>query len=820
VETLMQDIRYGARMLMKNPGFLIIAVITLGLGIGANTAIFSMVDSLLLRPLPVQDPGRIAVLAAQQKNGQVQPALSFPDYRDIQSQTSESFSGFAGYILGLDGLSSAGAKPERIMTSYVSGNFFTTLGLKPTLGRFILPSEGETLGADPVIVISYSYWKTHFGSDAAIVGKKVSVDGHPITIVGVAPEGFYGINALVSVQGYMPIGLAPMGGYPRDFMTNRGSRVVIVFGRLASASDFQKANASLAVVAQRLSQQYSDVDKDLDVKAYPELRARPNPDPNNTVLVVSSLFLGLAALVLLLACVNVANILLVRATIREREMAIRAALGAARARLIRQLLTESILLALAGGIAGIFLGYWGSSALASLNFQTDLPVHLDFRFDWRVFGYATAAALLTGIIVGLVPAIRASRGNLATILHEGGRGVVGGKNRLRSGLVVAQVAGSLVLLIIAGLFARSLGKAQNTSLGFDPDHVLNLTMDPVEIGFNQQQTRDFYKNVLTRVGSLPGVVSASTATATPMGYYNSTDTLTIEGYQPPAGQPLPSAMYNTISIDYFRTMQIPILRGRAFTDADGDNSQYVAILSEAMAKKFWPDADPIGRQFQMSSEAKHSMVVVGVVKDVRYQGVTGVIPPVFYAPFVQHQSGNSLQFVQVRTTAAPETMIPEIERTIQSLAPQPPVFDVETMRQALYTLNGLLVYRIGAGLAAVLGVLGLILAIVGVYGVVSYAASQKTHEIGVRMALGAQPTDILKMVFGEGLFIVAIGLAVGIAMALAAAQVVGKFLTVSAMDPVTYVAVSAILTIVALSACYIPARRAMRVDPMVALRYE
>jgi putative ABC transport system permease protein len=279
-------------------------------------------------------------------------------------------------------------------------------------------------------------------------------------------------------------------------------------------------------------------------------------------------------------------------------------------------------------------------------------------------------------------------------------------------------------------------------------------------------------------------------------------------------------MYNTISIDYFRTMQIPILRGRAFTDADGDNSQYVAILSEAMAKKFWPDADPIGRQFQMSSEAKHSMVVVGVVKDVRYQGVTGVIPPVFYAPFVQHQSGNSLQFLQVRTTAAPETMIPEIERTIQSLAPQLPVFDVETMRQALYTLNGLLVYRIGAGLAAVLGVLGLILAIVGVYGVVSYAASQKTHEIGVRMALGAQPTDILKMVFGEGLFIVAIGLAVGIAMALAAAQVVGKFLTVSAMDPVTYVAVSAILTIVALSACYIPARRAMRVDPMVALRYE
>src|ERR1700693_5759390 len=509
METLMQDIRYGARMLMKNPGFLIIAVITLGLGIGANTAIFSMVDSLLLRPLPVQDPGRIAVLSAQQKNGPVPPALSFPDYRDLQSQTSETFSGLAGYILGLDGLSSAGAKPERIMSSYVSGNFFTTLGLKPALGRFILPSEGETLGADPVMVISYSYWKTHFGGDAAIVGKKVSVDGHPITIVGVAPEGFYGVNALVSVQGYMPIGLAPMGGYPRDFMTNRGSRVVILLGRLTSASDFQKANASLAVVGQRLSQQYPDVDKDLGVKAYPELRARPNPDPNNTVLVVSTLFLGLAALVLLLACVNVANILLVRATIREREMAIRAALGAARTRLIRQLLTESILLALAGGVAGVLLGYWGSSALSSINVQTDLPVHFDFGFDWRIFSFATAAALLTGIIVGIVAAVRASRGNLSAILHEGGRGVVGGKNRLRSTLVVVQVAGSLMLLIIAGLFTRSLAQAQRTDLGFKPDHVLNLIMDPNEIGYNQTQTREFYKNLLHRVRALPGVVSAS-----------------------------------------------------------------------------------------------------------------------------------------------------------------------------------------------------------------------------------------------------------------------------------------------------------------------
>jgi putative ABC transport system permease protein len=305
-----------------------------------------------------------------------------------------------------------------------------------------------------------------------------------------------------------------------------------------------------------------------------------------------------------------------------------------------------------------------------------------------------------------------------------------------------------------------------------------------------------------------------------MGYYNTSDSLTIEGYQPPPGHPAPNCLYNTISPDYFRTMQIRMLRGRAFTEADGENSQYVAIVSEAMAKKFWPNADPIGRQFQMNTDSKHSLTVVGVVQDVRYQGVTGVISPAFYAPFVQHQAGNSLQFFQVRTAVAPETMIPEIDRTIQSLAPQLPVFDVQTMKQALYTLNGLLIYRIAAALAALLGGLGLILAIVGVYGVVSYGASQKTHEIGVRMALGAQPMDILKMIFRQGLFIVAIGLAVGIAMVLATARVVGRFLTVSPTDPVTYIAVSAILATVALAACYVPARRAMRVDPMVALRYE
>jgi predicted permease len=817
--TFLQDAKYAIRMLMKNPGFTVVAVITLALGIGANTAIFSMMDSFVLRPLPVKDPAQITVLAFQQKHGQLQNQFSIAEYRDVQSQTADVFSDLFGYQWGMDGLKVDG-KPDRIVTNYVSGNFFSGLGIKPSLGRFILPSEGENPGADPVMVLGYSYWKSRFNGDPTVVGKKVALNGSPITIVGVAPEGFFGVYPLLNAQGYLPLGMATIEGNPADFMANRGNRNFGVLGRLRQGAELKQANAALGVVAQRISQEHPKEDGDLSLQAFPELRSRPNPDPNNTMMIISGLFLGLAAMVLLLACVNVANILLVRATVREREMAIRAALGAARGRLIRQLLTESILLALAGGIAGILLGWQGSAVLGSMNLQTDLPIHLDFGFDWRVFAFAFAAALLTGVVVGLVPAYRASRGNLSAILHEGGRGVVGGKNRLRSALVIAQVAGSLMLLVIAGLFTRSLGAAQRTNLGFDPSHVLTLSMDPQEIAYNETQGREFYRNLLDRVRALPGVESASTSSSVPMGYINGADTLQIDGYQPPPGQPAPFAFESSITPGYLETMGIPLLRGRLFTAADTENTPYVAIVNEAMAKRFWPGQDPIGRQFKMASDSKHSIQVAGIARDSRFNGITRPIGAYFFVPFAQHYEANTLEILEVKTAGAPATMIPAVEHLIETLAPDLPVFDVKTMPEALNTLNGLLVFQIGAVLAASLGILGLILAIVGVYGVVSFAASQRTHEIGIRMALGARPLDILKMVFGQGFTIVGIGLLAGLAAAYAAGQVVGKFLTVSATDPLTYFTVSGALMFVALTACYIPARRAMRVDPMVALHYE
>jgi predicted permease len=828
MESLWLDIRYGLRTLLRNPGFTIISAITLALGIGVNTAVFSIVNSVLLRPLPVRDPGQIYVLSTQQNelsaSSDLQSAtgifFSIPEFHDIRSQSAGVYSETMASTFGIDGLNISG-KAERVISQYVSGNFFTGLGISAAAGRLILPTEGETPMADPVLVLSYNYWQTRFAGDPGVVGRKVSLNGHPLTVVGVASKDFTGINPLITVECYLPLSMNLLEGTPAEVFTNRQARNFTLMTRLRSGVTSWQAQAALDVIAQRMSETNPKDDKGLSIRAYPELRARPQPDPHNTSLVVSGLFLGLTSLVLLLACVNVANILLVRSGVRSREMAIRTALGAARSRLIRRLLVESILLGLAGGAAGMALGWIGNVALGSIPTDTDLVTHFQFHFDWRVFAFAFGAALLTGVVVGIVPAIRASRGSLAAILHQGGRTMAGGRQRFRHTLVTAQVGASLMLLIIAGLFAHSLARTQRLpDLGFDPEHLLNLSMDPNEIGYTEAEGREFYKNLLERVRALPGIESATTADSVPMGYYNNFDTLTLEGYEPPPGQPAPNVSFNAVSTDYWKTLRIRVLRGRLPSDADNEKSPYVAVVNEAMAKAFWPHAEAIGRHFSLGSEPAHSIEVVGVVANSRFQGMAGPILPYFYVPLAQHYSSNSLQSLQVRTVGDPRAAIPEIEQMIESLAPELSVFDVKTMTQALDTLNGLLFYKLGAALAAVFGILGLALAVVGVYGVISYAAAERTHEIGIRLALGAQRQDILKLIFAQGLAIVGLGLVVGIAAALAAARLVGSFLTVSALDPVAYFGASFALAFVALLACYIPARRAMHVDPMVALRYE
>jgi predicted permease len=528
--------------------------------------------------------------------------------------------------------------------------------------------------------------------------------------------------------------------------------------------------------------------------------------------------MGLAASVLTLACMNVANLLLVRTTIREREMAIRLALGAGRSRLTRQLLTETLLLASVGAVVGILLGWLGLFELNSVRFRTVIPFRLQLSLDWRTFSYAFVVALLAGAAAGTFPAFRVLRGKVIPTLRSGCRGVPE-TQRVRSVLAVGEVGGSLMLLIIAGLFTRSLHEAERTNLGFDPNHVLNLSMDPNEIGYDQSQTRQFYKTLLDRVSTLPGVKSASLASSVPMSDLNRPEQpLSIDGYQPRAGEPGPSAPVTTISPDYFKTLAIPVIAGRSFTAADDEGSRNATIVNQAMVYRFWPRQNPLGQRFSVNGVPNHPFEVVGVVKDFRYQDMTSPTQPHFFIPYAR--AGFSLETLQIRATGDPATMAPEIEHVIAGIVPGLPIFNVQMMTQALDTMGGLLMFRLSAVLAGALGILGVILAVVGVYGVISYAVTQRTREIGIRMALGAKPSAILKMIFQQGILIVSMGLITGLAAAFAVAHVVGRFLIVSATDPLTYLTVSVVLAMVVITACYAPTRRAAKVDPMVALRHE
>ena len=819
IETTLQDIRFGFRMLYKNLGFTAIAILTLGLGIGANTAIFSMVNSFLLRPLPIKDPEQLTVLGMQLKKGALQSSFSYPEFQDLQEQSSSVFSDVIAEQLSEGGLTING-KTEPMIVFYVSGNFFSALGVQPLLGRFLLPSEGAITTLNPVIVLGYSFWQTRCGGDPSIIGKTVLYNGHPVTVVGIMPKEFHGLYSLADMQGYLPLGMQQVdSSYQPHTPTDRGSRSAFIYARLRQGVTFAQAQSALDVISDRLAKENPKTEEGVTISVFPERLSRPQPDPDRSLLKVATLFLILAALVLVLACVNIANFLLVRATARRREMAIRTALGGTRLRLIRQLLTESVLLALCGGVAGILFGLAGSNALSSLPLATTLPVLLDFHLDWRVFGYAFAAALLTGLIVGIVPALRASRRSVIESIRDGGRTMTGSRSPLRTVLVVAQVGGSLMLLIVAGLMMRSLNYAKRSDLGFEPRQLLNLTLDPNDIGYGKQQGLEFYKQLLERVQAVPGVESASVAFSVPMGYYSYSDSVGVPGYEVPSGEAPPNVGFNVVTPGYFRTMRIPLLEGRDFTESDVETSQWVAVVNEAMARKFWAGQSAIGHEFHMAGLSGHSLRIVGVVKNSRTNGLTGPIREYIYFPFAQQYS--SLATLQVRTTFAPDTVTPSIRERIASLASTMPVFDVHTMLQGLYTLNGFLLYELAAALAGILGSLGLILALVGVFGVVSFTVSQRTNEIGIRLAMGAAQGSILRLILRQGVWIISAGLASGILLALAISRLVGNFISgVSPYDPLTYIGVSAILCAVALLACYVPARRAARVDPMVALRYE
>ncbi len=818
VETLLQDFRFGLRMLRKSPGFTLATVLTLAIGVGANTTIFSMVDGLLLRPLPAPAPRELVVLGMRQEGQPASQLLSYPDFRDIRRQTTGIFSGLVAHRTGLDGLRVHG-RPDRVVTNYVTGNCFTVLGLKPALGRLLLPSEGKFPGVDPVLVLGYSYWKVHFAGDLNMVGRAASIDGQPVTIVGVAPKKFHGLQWPLDVQAYLPLDmLAREGWLSKNFTTDRSYRNFSVLARLRPGISLERAHAALRVVAARLAQAHPKSDRNIQLTLTPEILSKFGFGAERPIMSMAALFLVLALVVLVLACINVAGVVLVRAMARQREMALRAALGATRFRLVRQLVVETVLIGLAGGLVGVCVGGWVAARMDSVDLHFGVPLSLGLKPDWTVFAYGLAIALLCGLAVGIVPAFRASRTNLNETLHEGGQRA-GRRQRLRSTLVIAEVAGSLTLLVVAGSFVRSMDNAGQINLGFDPHHVVTVSMDPHEAGYTDTRGQEFYTELLRRLRALPAVRSASESCCVPLGSVFRNDQIAVPGYQPPQGQQMPAVSFSNITPGYFQTLHIPILRGRSFTQADDAHAQLVAVINQTMANTFWPKQNPIGQHFSRASKPGRRIEVVGVAKNGKYQSIFAPVQPYYYVPLAQHYF--SLGTVLVRSSLPAASMLETLRGQIAALAPSLPIFGAQTMDQSVGGIEGLRIFRLAAALSGTLGFLGLVLVVIGVYGVVSSAASQKTHEIGVRMAIGARPDQVRWMILRQGLLIVSIGLALGLLLSLAAGRVVGRFLVgVSGNDPFTLAGGCVLLAAVVLVACYIPASRAMRVDPATALRSE
>jgi predicted permease len=817
---LFQDFRYALRQLRKNPGITAVVVITLALGIGANTAVFSLINGFLIRPLPVPSPGQLVALAIEEKNSPLGAlGFSYPEFAAFRQQAGDSCEVFGQALAGSPGLTVDG-RTDRVSMTAVTSNYFSGLGVTPALGRLILPSEGERPGEPAVIVLGYSFWLKRFGGDPGVIGKQVRVDGKPVEIIGVVPKEFHGSFSPFELDSYVPLSTIFPSGAGSNLWTDRNLRPILAMGRLKSGISLTQAQSLFDVISRRLASEYPASDRGFSVRVIPERLSRPIPYANKPFLIISALFLVLSAIVLLLACTNVVNILMARASSRMREMAIRTALGGSRWRLVRQLLTETMLLAILGGAGGVFLGLWANQLSAFIRVP-DMPLQLASRFDWPVFTYAFAAVLFTAMLAGLSPALNASRADVNAVLHQGGNNnsSSAGRPRTRGDLMVAQVAGSLALLIVAGLFVRSLQHAEHMDLGFDPRHVLNVTLDPQENNYNEAQTKEFYRELESKIKALPGIESASLASSVPITSFPSKQRVFVEGqHLPPDHLPSP-ILFDRVDADYFKTMDMPILRGRGFSESDGEAAPLVAIVNQTMASQLWPREAPIGKRFSTKGESGPFGEVVGIVKDSKYQTVAEDSQPYFYVPIAQDFV--SVQILQVRSSIAPAALISQIQQEIRALDPAMTIVDMRTMKESLEGGTGFFIFRLGASLAAMMGTLGLILAIVGVYGIVSYAAIQRTREIGIRMALGANTLQVLGLIIGQGMRLVLAGILAGLLAAwLLTRTMTHMLIGISASDPVVYIGVSVLLSFVALLACWLPARRAAKVDPMVALRYE
>jgi macrolide transport system ATP-binding/permease protein len=812
-----QEIRHTYRMLAKNPGFTAIAALSLALGIGANSAIFSLADALLLRPLAVRDPGSVVTVSTTTPDNPY-GGVSYANYRDLRN-AARSFDGMVAFELSTWGAGTSAKEVAQMrMGALVSDNFFDVLGIAPTLGRSFRPEECEVPGRDAVLVLGHDYWRDQFASDASVIGRVMRLNGIDFTVIGVAPESFKGLDPFIRPALFVPVMMKQRLDASKDNpLEIRKNNEFTVKARLKPGTPLATAQADLATIWSGLQKQYPDDNRSRNVAAMNEMQSRFQQDPYDSILM--AFLMGLVGLVLIIACANVANLLLVRAQSRTREIAIRLAVGASRLQLLRQLLLESLTLAMMGGLLGLVFAYGGIRFLQRIQVPTDLPVIIDVQLDQRVLVFSFLAALASALFFGLVPALQSIKAELIPSLRAADRGTTARARTIgRSILVVGQVALSMALLVATGVLIDAVRKTLTLDPGFRTDHLLMMEFDTALVRYTEDQTRDFYRNLRERTLALPGVKSVTMTNYIPFSPNGSGKTVIPEGYQFPKGRDSASIADAVVDDHYFETMKTAIVRGRGFTADDRSTTRRVAVINEEFAKTYWPKQDPIGKRFRLDDSKGPWVEVVGLTRTNKYFFFAEPATEYLYLPFTQEQSSRmSLLVETLDDPAAMATPLREVVRTIDS---NQPIYNVRTFAH-FYEQRATSIALTLTQMVAAMGLLGLTLALVGLYGLIAFSVSQRTQEIGIRMAIGASKAEVRMMVLKQGLGLVGSGIIVGGVISFGVVRLLATGLAgIGAPNPLSYALVPIALLLITMAACYIPARRASLIDPIRALRYE
>jgi predicted permease len=811
-----QDVRVALRSLRRSPGFVAIVSITLALGIGLNSAVYSLVDAYLFRPMPVANGKDLVVLA------QTEPALTAPhemsylNYKDYAADTT-IFRSLAAYVINSVNLSGGGGTAERIWMEEASANYFTTLGVKPYLGRLFEPGEDEGELTHPVIVLSYKFWQSHFGGDPNVVGDTIRLNNHPIRIIGVTPSEFHGVDPLLDIDGFSPINQTWPTMTPD--LRDRGSSSFNTFGTLKPGLSLAAAREAVRAKAKVLERDYPEANRGVGVVLVPQVQTRPNITVSQNVPAIASAFMLLVLLVLAIACANVASLLLARATAQYKERAIRVALGASRWRIARRVLIECLFLAAVGGVGAVALAYAAVSALQNVRVAADVPIRWAIGVDGRVMAFTLVIVLLTAVFAAIAPVLASRKTNLSDALKAGARGSNGAVHqRLRATLVVAQIAVCVVIVVCSALFATSTANAAKMNPGFRTDHMLMASAQLGLQGYDSIRGKQFEREIVRRVEQLPGVRSVALARYTPFGYNNSIEYILPENTTAKVPENGMGSFNNIVSPEFFGTWGVPIVEGRAFTSRDDENAPKVAVVTQQFAKRTWPNQSAIGKRFKIGKDGR-PIEVVGVSGDIQYFSIGETPKPFFFRPYAQtYRSSFTLN---VHTAVDPVSLVKQLRATITSLDPTLPVFDVRTFEDHILNGRALLGTRVGAWFAAVFGALALVLASVGVYGLISYSVAQRRREIGIRVALGARASSVVALVVRQGIRIAVVGVLIGLAMTFGVTQLMSKLLYgVAPRDPIILGTVAIALAAVGAAASIWPARRAATVDPLVTLREE